>query len=56
MVGTLKSAQEEKRRRVLSNHEIVAVLGACRDDDFGRIVRLLLLTGQRRDEVAGMRW
>jgi integrase len=26
----------------------------CEDDDFGRIVRLLLLTGQRRTEVGGM--
>ncbi len=25
-------------------------------DDFGRIVRLLILTGQRRNEVAAMRW
>ncbi|KNY23803.1 site-specific integrase [Methylobacterium sp. ARG-1] len=56
VVGTLKTAQEEKRRRVLKPDEIAAVLKACRDDDFGRIVRLLLLTGQRREEVAGLRW
>jgi integrase len=29
---------------------------ACREDDYGRIVYLLALTGQRREEVGGMRW
>lgn len=56
VIGTLKTAQEEKRRRVLKPAEIRAMLAACRGDDFGRIVRLLLLTGQRREEVAGMTW
>ena len=56
VVGVPKPAPEERRARILTEDEIKAVLGACRDDDFGRIVRLLLLTGQRRDEVAGMAW
>lgn len=56
VIGTLKSAQEERRSRVLTKPEMRAILGACRNDDFGRIVRLLLLTGQRRDEVAAMLW
>ncbi|MCC0809437.1 tyrosine-type recombinase/integrase [Methylobacterium sp. W2] len=56
VVGVPKPAPEERRARVLAKDEIKAVLGACRNDDFGRIVRLLLLTGQRRDEVAGMAW
>ncbi|WP_139237800.1 hypothetical protein [Methylobacterium sp. 13MFTsu3.1M2] len=34
--------------------EIKAALKACRDDDFGRIVRSRTRTGQRREEVAGM--
>lgn len=45
-----------RRERVLSDGELSAVWRACRDDDFGRIVRLLILTGQRRNEVAGMHW
>lgn len=45
-----------RRARILTEDEIARVLAACRNDDFGRIVRLLLLTGQRRDEVAGMAW
>ena len=44
------------RERVLSDDEIAAVWRACRDDDFGRIVRMLIITGQRRTEVGGMRW
>jgi integrase len=52
-IGTNRN-DEAKRDRVLSDDELVAIWRACRDDDYGRIVRLLLLTGQRRDEVGGM--
>ncbi|MEH3118878.1 MAG: tyrosine-type recombinase/integrase [Methylorubrum populi] len=55
-MGVPKPAPEVRRTRVLSEDEIARVLKACRDDDFGRIVRLLLMTGQRRDEVADMAW
>lgn len=56
VMGVPKPAPEVRRARVLSEDEIARVLKACRDDDFGRVVRLLLLTGQRRDEVADMAW
>lgn len=56
VIGVPRPAPEEPRARVLTENEIRRVLGACRADDFGRIVRLLLLTGQRRDEVAAMAW
>lgn len=58
MVGTIRTGQEEKRRGVLTPDKIKieAVLKACRDDDSGRIVRLLLLTGQRREGAAGTNW
>lgn len=52
-VGTNKIG-EESRDRVLSDAELVAIWKACRDDDYGAIVRLLILTGQRRDEVGSM--
>jgi integrase len=29
---------------------------ACRDDDFGRIIKLLMLTGQRRLEIGHLEW
>jgi integrase len=44
------------RDRVLSNSELAAVWNACGDDDAGRIVKLLILTGQRREEIGGMAW
>jgi integrase len=44
------------RERVLSDAEIRTVWNACRDDDFGRIVRLLLVCGCRRQEIGGLRW
>jgi integrase len=55
--GTNDPAQGIKPRdRVLSDDEIRIIWKACRDDDFGRIVRLLLLTGCRREEVASLLW
>ncbi|GJD73128.1 tyrosine-type recombinase/integrase [Methylobacterium goesingense] len=56
VVGTRKPHREESRQRVLKPEEIKAILGALPVGDFGRIVRLLLLTAQRRDEVADMPW
>jgi integrase len=47
-----------KRERVLTDDEIGEVWRAAGTmaAPFGVIVRLLILTGQRRGEVAGMRW
>jgi integrase len=46
-----------KRERVLSDDELAAIwrATACAGP-FNGIVRLLILTGQRREEVAGMTW
>jgi integrase len=46
----------EPRDRVLTDHELAAVWRACQDDDFGRIIKLLTLTGCRREEVGQLRW
>jgi integrase len=54
-IGT-EGAKTGKRDRVLTDLELAAVWNACPDNHFGRIVRLLLLTGQRRDEIGGLRW
>jgi integrase len=47
-----------KRERVLSNGEIAEIWRAAGDvaSPYGTIIRLLILTGQRRGEVAGMAW
>ena len=49
---------ERSRNRVLTDDELGRVLKAAQllDYPFGVIVQLLAHTGQRRDEVAGMRW
>jgi integrase len=54
--ATFQPAVEQSRDRVLSDDELSWVW-ACTDDDsdYRRIVQILALTGQRRDEVAGMR-
>lgn len=55
-VAGTNQAAPRSRERVLSDAELAAVWRACGDDDYGRIVRLLILTGSRRDEVGGMAW
>jgi len=44
------------RDRVLKDTELAAIWHACRDDDFGKITRLLILTACRREEIGGLRW
>jgi integrase len=50
--------QEHARDRVLSDDELRWLWQACDQAGwpFGPLVKLLLLTAQRRDEVAGMEW
>jgi integrase len=47
---------KEPRDRVLTDVEIRCIWRNCLEDDFGRIVRLLMLTACRRDEIGGLRW
>jgi integrase len=56
VVGTVPPGKESEGQRALSALEIGAVWDALGDDEFGRVVKLLLLTGQRRGEVAGITW
>src|SRR5262249_43846449 len=44
------------RDRVLDDAELAKVWNACADDDYGRSIRLLILTGQRLREVGEMTW
>jgi integrase len=50
--------KENRRDRILSDDEVrrVWIASISLGYPFGPIVRLLLLTGQRREEVAQMRW
>lgn len=56
VIGTNKSSAGISRDRVLTDDELVAVWNAAPDNDYGRIVKLLMLTGQRRDEIADLHW
>jgi integrase len=53
-----KPSVESKRDRVLSDDELVAVWNACGKVGwpFGDAVRLLILTGARREEIGQLRW
>jgi len=57
VIGTHRPDQETRSRdRVLTDAELAEVWNACHDDDYGCIIRLLILTGQRREEVGAMAW
>jgi integrase len=55
---TERPGQETRRERALAADEIRAVWAAGDELDypFGRFFQMALATGQRRQEVAGMRW
>lgn len=56
--GVPLPAKEVARDRVLDDHELAQVILAARKigGPYGGIVELLALTGQRREEVAGLNW
>ncbi len=56
VLGTNRPAEPKSRERVLTDSELAEIWATFGDDDYGRIVKLLMLTAQRRDEVGGMRW
>jgi integrase len=55
-VAFTQKREEKGRDRVLSDDELRAIWNAAGDGDYGTIVKLLILTGQRRDEIGGLRW
>jgi integrase len=56
VVGTAQAGVNVRRDRVLSDDELRGIWNAAGDGHFGAIVRLLMLTGQRREEIGGLRW
>jgi integrase len=54
VTGT-KRTEEKSRERVLDPLEIRVIWNALEDDQFGAIMKLLALTGQRAAEIAGLR-
>ena len=56
VTGTGKATENGSRERVLSPEEIKVLWRGLGDDFFSDIVRLLLLTGQRRTEISKLQW
>jgi integrase len=56
--GLIEAHKENKRKRTLSADEIRLVWEClpAAGDDYGDICRLLLLTGQRKSEIADLAW
>lgn len=54
--GTNTASEAKSRDRVLSDAELAAIWNASPDTDYGRIVKLLMLTAQRRDEIGCLSW
>jgi integrase len=51
------NGKERKRSRTLSDDELRAVWNAPPvGDTFGDLIKLLILTGQRREKVVSMKW
>jgi integrase len=55
VIGTNKASKGGGRERVLADEELVRIWNSAPASDYGRIVKLLMLTGQRRDEVSAMK-
>jgi integrase len=56
VIGAFSPADIKPRERVLSDAELSAIWRAAGDDEYGKIVRLLVLTGCRRAEIGDMAW
>lgn len=47
---------EKSRDRVLADGELKTIWCASPDSDFGAVLKLLILTAQRANEIGGLRW
>jgi integrase len=56
VLGTAQADEGASRERVLTPEELRQLWRSLSDGMFGDIVRLLLLTGQRRNEIGKLRW
>jgi integrase len=55
-VISTRKREEKSRDRVLSDAELKVIWSSVDDDHYGAIIKLLMLTGQRANEIAGLRW
>jgi integrase len=55
-IGIRRRSTNGARSRVLSEAELVTIWNACGADDIGRILKLLILTAQRKTEISDLQW
>lgn len=56
-VAAATNKQEERSRdRVLSDDELSRIWAALPESNYGDIIKVLILTGQRREEISALRW
>ncbi len=56
MLGVNKPRSGPARDRVLSEDELRTLWAALGDDDYSNIIRLLIYTGCRHDEIGSLQW
>jgi len=56
VTGTNRQTENGHRERSLSDSEVAKVWLTAPNNDYGNIVRLLILTGCRREEIGNMTW
>ena len=56
VVGSFKPPKQASRDRVLNDAELAMIWKVLADDDYGKVIKLLICTGCRRVEIGGMRW
>ena len=54
--ATNKAPENDARSRTPTDQELAEIWRACPDTHYGAIVKLLILTGARRDEIGSLRW
>ena len=56
VIGTNLRDENDPRERSLSDAEVARVWLSAPDNDYGRILKLILLTGCRRAEIGDLKW
>jgi integrase len=56
VIDTERPKTNGPRERVLSDDELARVWCACGDNEYGKIIKLLILSGCRRSEIGDMCW
>jgi len=56
VIATNRPHKPKARERVLGDAELAEVWRAAGDDAYGTVIKLLILTGQRRNEISALPW